>query len=107
MLEMIISWFKNNIEVVFMGIAGCSISALISDKSYKEKIVSFLVGFILALALSGYTANALTDGAWQGAFGFIYGLGGITLAKMIHKFIEKRAKQEIENRTGVKTDDDN
>lgn len=34
-------WLKSNIEVVLMGAAGGTIVALISEKPYKERAISF------------------------------------------------------------------
>lgn len=99
-------WFKSNIEVILMGAAGSTIGALISEKPYKERFISFLVGFILCVSLSDYTALFLTGGKYTGLFGFLYGLGGITIAKMILTALEKRGKTEIESKTGVKLDDE-
>ena len=66
----------------------------------------WVVGVILCAALSTPTANFLTSGDYVEVFGFIYGMGGITLAKMLIKAIEKKSKVEIESKTGVKLDDD-
>lgn len=99
-------WLKSNIEVVLMGAAGGTIGALISEKPYKERAISFFVGFILSVSLSDYTAMFLTGGKYTGLFGFLYGLGGITIAKMILTALEKKSKHEIENKTGVKLDDE-
>lgn len=103
--EMFLSWIEKNIELVLMGLAGATVAALISEKPYKEKLIGWVVGFILCLALSDYTASALTNGKWTGLFGFIYGMGGMTLAKMLLAAIEKRGKKEIEEKAGVKLDD--
>lgn len=45
-----------------MGAAGGTIGALISEKPYKERAISFFVGFILSVSLSDYTAMFLTGG---------------------------------------------
>lgn len=99
-------WLKANIEVILMGAAGATIGALISEKPYKERLISFLVGFILCVSLSDYTAMFLTGGKYTGLFGFLYGLGGISIAKMILTSWEKRFKTEIKSKTGVDLDDD-
>lgn len=104
----ITEWFKNHIGVVFMGVAGATVVALMpSNKSFKHKCAEWVIGIILCAALSTPTASVLTSGAYVEVFGFIYGMGGITLAKMILKAIEKRGKDELESKTGVKLDDDN
>lgn len=90
-----------------MGIAGATVTAITpSDKSFGERVAGWVIGVILCAALSGPTAKFLTSGDYVEVFGFIYGMGGITLAKMLLQAIEKRSKVEIESKTGVKLDDD-
>nr|DAF69041.1 MAG TPA: hypothetical protein [Caudoviricetes sp.] len=90
-----------------MGIAGATVTALTpSGKPIIDRIIGWIVGIILCSALSRPTAQFLTSGDYVEVFGFIYGMGGITLAKMLLKAIEKRSKVEIESKTGVKLDDD-
>ena len=105
-MELILTWVKSNIEVILMGLSGSTVAALISEKPYKERLIGWVVGFILCLSLSDVTANVLTGGKWVGVFGFVYGMGGITLAKMILTAIEKKGKSELESKTGVKLNDD-
>lgn len=101
-------WIKNHLGIIFMGFAGATVTSLVpSNKPLGERVVSFFVGIILCVSLAPHTANFLTNGNYTEVFGFIYGMGGITIAKMILKAIDKRSKLEIENRTGVKLDDDN
>ena len=105
-MELILTWLKANIEIVLMGVAGSTVAALISDKPFIERMTGWIVGFILCISLSDYTANLLTGGKWVGAFGFMYGMGGITLAKMILTAIERKGKSELESKTGVNLDDE-
>lgn len=104
---MIMEWLKAHVGVIFMGIAGATVTALTpSGKPLADRVVGWVVGVILCAALSTPTANFLTSGDYVEVFGFIYGMGGITLAKMLIKAIEKKSKVEIESKTGVKLDDD-
>lgn len=104
---MILEWLKAHVGVIFMGIAGATVTALTpSGKPLADRVVGWVVGVILCAALSTPTANFLTSGDYVEVFGFIYGMGGITLAKMLIKAIEKKSKVEIESKTGVKLDDD-
>lgn len=104
-MTVVVEWLKTHFGVVMMGIAGATVTALTpSQKSIAERVVSWIIGVILCASLSSPTANFLTSGDYVEVFGFIYGMGGITLAKMLIKAIESRAKAEIE-KTGVKIDD--
>jgi len=106
-LAKILEWMNDHVGVIFMGIAGATVTALTpSGKPIVDRIVGWVVGVILCAALSTPTAQFLTSGDYVEVFGFIYGMGGITLAKMLLKAIEKRSKVEIESKTGVKLDDD-
>ncbi|ADO14446.1 AB1gp75 [Acinetobacter phage AB1] len=106
-VSMILEWLKAHVGVIFMGVAGATVTALVpSGKPLAERVISWVVGVILCAALSTPTADLLTSGGYVEVFGFIYGMGGITLAKMLIKAIEKRSKVEIESKTGVKLDDD-
>lgn len=105
-MEIIYSWIKANIELLFMGLSGAIIGALVSDKPLKDKFVSFVVGFLLACSLSPYIAEWFSNGKYIGGYGFILGMGGITIARMIRTAIDNRAKSEIESKTGVKLDDE-
>ena len=89
--------------MIFMGVAGATVAALTpSEKKTSDRIISWFVGVILCAALSSHTANFLTAGNYVEVFGFIYGMGGLTLAKIFLKAIERKA----EEKTGVKIDDD-
>ena len=104
---MILDWLKAHVGVIFMGIAGATVTALVpSGKPLADRIIGWIVGVILCAALSTPTANFLTSGNYVEVFGFIYGMGGIALAQMLIKAIEKKSKVEIESKTGVKLDDD-
>lgn len=90
-----------------MGIAGATVTALTpSEKRVIDRVSGWVVGVILCAALSSPTASFLTSGDYVEVFGFIYGMGGMTLAKMLLKAIEKRSKVELESKTGIKLDDD-
>lgn len=107
LLDKIAAWINSNLGLIFMGIAGSTITALITpQKRVKDRVISFIVGVILCCSLSDHTANFLTHGDYVGLFGFVYGMGGMTLAKMILIAIEKKGKAEIESKAGVKIDDD-
>lgn len=107
-MSVVAEWFKDHIGMIMMGVAGATVTALTpSQKSIAERVVGWVVGVILCSALSTPTANYVTNGSGVEVFGFIYGMGGITLAKMITKAIEGRFKSEIEGKSGVKIDDDN
>lgn len=108
-LEMFTTWLKTHVGVLFMGVAGATVSALTPSphKTPKDKIYGWVVGVIMSASLSSPTANALTSGQWVEVFGFIYGMGGITLSRMFIRVIDKKARNEIEAKTGVKLDDDN
>lgn len=107
-IDSISEWIKSHLGELFMGIAGATIVSLMpSNKTIPKRIAEWTAGLILAAALATPTAQFLTSGEQAGIFGFIYGMGGITLAKMILKAIEKRGKDEIESASGVKLDDDN
>lgn len=87
-----------------MGVAGATVTALTSaNKRVLERVVGWIVGVILCAALSSPTANFLTSGDYVEVFGFIYGMGGITLAKMLIKAIEKKSEEKL----GVDLNDDN
>ena len=104
---MILDWLKAHVGVIFMGIAGATVTALVpSGKPLADRIIGWIVGVILCASLSTPTADLLTSGSYVEVFGFIYGMGGITLAQMLIKLIEKKTKVEIESKTGVKLDDD-
>lgn len=107
-INSISEWIKTHLGELFMGIAGATVVALIpSNKNIPKRATEWVIGVILCAALSTPTSQLLTSGAYVEVFGFIYGMGGITLAKMILKAIEKRGKDEIESKSGVKLDDDN
>lgn len=104
---MIAMWFKDHIAEILMGVAGATITALITpQKRFIDRVVGWVVGVILCSSLSTPTAQLLTNGQGVELFGFIYGMGGITLAKMFLSAIEKKGKAEIEANTGVDLDDD-
>lgn len=90
-----------------MGLGGASVALFVSDKHWKEKVASFVVGLILCSTLAPITADVLTNGKFAELFGFIYGMGGMTLARLLLKTIEKKAKSTIEDTSGVKLNDDN
>ena len=100
--EIIAAWIRDHVGMLFMGLGGASVALFVSDKHWKEKIASFIVGLILCSTLAPATAEFLT-----GLFGFFYGIGGMTIAKIIMKVVEKKAKLTLEEKTGVKLDDDN
>ena len=106
-IAIFLAWLKEHIGVVFMGIAGATVTALTpSEKRVIDRVSGWIVGVILCAALSAPTASFLTSGDYVEVFGFIYGMGGMTLAKMLLKAIEKRSKVELESKTGIKLDDD-
>lgn len=104
---MIAIWFKTHIAEILMGIAGATVTALITpQKRLLDRVIGWIVGVILCTALSNPTAQFLANGHYVELFGFAYGMGGITLAKMILLAINKKSKTEIESKLGVKVDDD-
>lgn len=107
-IDLVVEWVKSHLGELFMGVAGATVVSLMpSNKSIKKRISEWIIGVILCASLSSPTAQLLTSGAYVEVFGFIYGMGGITLAKMLLKVIEKRAKDAIESKSGVKINDDN
>lgn len=107
LMTVIAAWMKEHLGVVFMGVAGATVTALTpSQKRIADRVIGWVVGVILCAALSAPTAKFLTQGEYVEVFGFIYGMGGMTLAKMLIKAIEKKTKTEIESKTGVNLDDD-
>lgn len=106
-IAIFLTWLKEHLGVVFMGIAGATVTALTpSEKRVIDRVSGWIVGVILCAALSAPTSSFLTSGDYVEVFGFIYGMGGMTLAKMLLKAIEKRSKVELESKTGIKLDDD-
>lgn len=106
--EIILGWVREHIGVLFMGLAGAVVTLFaVPSNGWKEKISSFIVGIVLASALAPAAANFLTGGKGAAIFGFVLGLGGMTIAKIIIKTVEKKAKLTIEEKSGVKLDDDN
>lgn len=104
LFDRILEWINSNLGVIFMGVAGATVTALTStNKHVLERVIGWIVGVILCAALSSPTANFLTSGDYVEVFGFIYGMGGITLAKMLIKAIEKKGKEKL----GVGSNDDN
>ena len=106
-LEIVSTWLKDHVGMLLMGVAGATVTALTpSEKSKTDKVLGWVVGVILCASLSHPTAEALTSGRYVEVMGFIYGMGGITLSKMLLKLLDRKAKAEIEAKTGVKLDDD-
>lgn len=105
--EIIVAWIRDHVGMLFMGLGGASVALFVSDKHWKEKIASFIVGLILCSTLAPATADFLTGGKLVALFGFFYGIGGMTIAKIIMKVVEKKTKLTLEEKTGVKLDDDN
>ena len=54
---------NDHVSVIFMGIAGATVTALTSSgKLIMDRIVGWVVGIILCAALSTHTAQFLTSG---------------------------------------------
>lgn len=52
-VDMILEWLKAHVGVIFMGVAGATVTALVpSGKPLAERVISWLVGVILYAALS-------------------------------------------------------
>lgn len=50
---MILEWLKAHVGVIFMGVAGATVTALVpSGKPLAERVISWIVGVILCAALS-------------------------------------------------------
>ena len=91
-LTIILVWIKDHIGMIFSGVAGAIVGAILFDGTVKQKFMSFIVGFIMAQCLAEPTSRLFFNGEMIGAFSFCIGISGMTLAKILLIYIDKLAK---------------
>lgn len=93
-LTLIAMWIKNHIGMIFMGVAGSIVGALLFDGTMKQKFMSFTVGCIMAQCLAEPASRVFYNGELVGLFSFCIGVSGMTLAKVLLIYIDKLAKSK-------------
>ncbi len=78
-----------------MSFCGSIVGAVMLKKDWKQKIVSFFVGIILALCLADPASSFFGNGDYAGVFGFFIGFSGMTIAKILLKAFEKHSKTKL------------
>lgn len=99
-LTLIVTWIKSHIGMIFTGVAGSIVGAIIFDGTVKQKFMSFIVGCIMAQCLAEPASKIFFNGEMVGAFSFCIGVSGMTLAKILLIYIDKFAK----NKAGINND---
>ena len=93
-LALIVVWIKDHIGMIFTGVAGSIIGALLLDGTMKQKFISLVVGFIMSQCLGEPASKLFYNGEFVGAFSFCIGISGMTLAKILMIYIEKLANSK-------------
>lgn len=85
-------WIKEHIALIFSGVAGSIVGALLFEGTAKQKFMSFVVGCIMASTLGSSASKLFYNGEMVELFGFCIGISGMTLAKILLIYIDKFAK---------------
>ena len=87
-------WVKDHIGMIFTGVAGSIVGAILFDGTVKQKFMSFIVGCIMAQCLAEPASKMFYNGELVGLFSFCIGVSGMTLAKILLIYIDKIAKNK-------------
>lgn len=78
-----LEWVEAHLGILAMGLLGAVLAFLLDQETLRNKLVGFIVGLIMCIALSDGSADLFAHGKHPEVFGFLWGAIGKSTAEIL------------------------
>lgn len=93
-----LQWIEAHFGIICMGLIGATVAYLLSNETRRDKVIGFIVGLCLCVALSDVSSQIFARGSHPEIFGFLWGAIGKSTAEILLSKLRTKATTAIENK---------